>query len=196
MSVFFQSREDWLVALTKELQPLFISVGAKIPDRVRTSMSLTRGKKSIGICFDADNSKDQTYEILIRIDKDDPMEVAEILVHELIHASVGLECRHGGEFKRVALDLGLEGKMTATHASDALQARLQPILDALGAFPHASLDLGGRNSTGPKKQGTRMKKVTCEECGYTVRVANKWIQLAVPECPMQHGVMKVEEEKE
>ncbi len=191
----FETREAWLVALTEQLKPLFISVNAKIPDRVRITMSLTRGKKAIGICFDAENSKDKTYEVLIRIDQEDPMDVAGILIHELIHASVGLECAHGGEFKRVALDLGLEGKMTATNVGEALKTRLRPILDALGPFPHAALNLEGRNSTGPKKQGTRMKKIVCEECGYTARVAQKWILVGIPKCPAGHGMMKVEEEK-
>lgn len=52
--------------------------------------------------------------------------------------------------------------------------------------------------------GSRMVKVTCEAdttddvmatpapCGYTVRTTRKWLDMAIPECPLGHGTMTVE----
>jgi hypothetical protein len=180
----YNTREEWLNALVTKLRPLFERVAAKIPDRVRVAVSLTRSKSAIGTCFDAMDSKDGTYEIIIRIDKDDPLEVAGILVHELIHAAVGLNEKHSGEFKRVALDIGLEGKMTQTVPGEILQSQLESLIK--------DLDLTRKNS-GPKKQNTRLKKVSCKVCEYTVRMTQKWIDVALPNCPMDHGKMSVEE---
>lgn len=35
----------------------------------------------------------------------------------------------------------------------------------------------------PKKQSTRMLKVICPGCGYTVRTTQKWIDIGLPTCP-------------
>ena len=182
----FKTREEWLRFVGEEMRPMFDRVNAKMPDRFRATMSLM-ARKSAGVCYDAIKSKDHNYEIFIKIDKDDPMEVAGILAHELIHASVGVECKHKGEFKRVALDLGLEGKMTATTPGERFRMNMVDILKEAGPFPHASLDLSTI-----KKQTTRMHKAECKSCGYTVRVAAKWLSMGKPRCP-NHDMMIVEQ---
>ena len=45
-----------------------------------------------------------------------------------------------------------------------------------------------RASSAPKKQTTRLHKAECAECGYTVRVTAKWLEVGPPHCPM-HGAM-------
>ena len=53
----------------------------------------------------------------------DPLEVAATLVHELVHIlAVGVEEGHRGKFTKLAKAIGLEGKMTATHAGETLKA--------------------------------------------------------------------------
>jgi hypothetical protein len=42
---------------------------------------------------------------------------------------------------------------------------------------HARLDLSGR-----RKQSTRMLKLECTNCGYTVRTTQKWIEVGLPTC--------------
>ena len=83
--------------------------------------------------------------------------------------------------------------MRATTPGDALLAAIAPILEAAGSLPHAHLDTGGE-STAPKKQKTRMLKCECATCGYTVRTARKWLELAgAPLCPIEgHGIMQHE----
>src|SRR3546814_937740 len=90
---------------------------------------------------------------------------------------VGIPAGHGKAFKRFALGLGLVGPMRATTPGEAFLAAVAPILDAVGPLPHARLDTDGE-STAPKKQKTRMLKCECATCGYTVRTARKWLELA------------------
>jgi hypothetical protein len=91
------------------------------------------------------------------------------------------EAKHGKEFKRLAVAVGLEGKMTATVASESLKQRLNALISEIGAYPHAALNPG---LSGVKKQGTRLNKVTCPLCGYTCRVTQKWLdEVGAPFCP-------------
>lgn len=42
-----------------------------------------------------------------------------------------------------------------------------------------------------KKQSTRLIKVMCAACGYTMRITRKWLEVAVPDCPDCGRRMKV-----
>lgn len=71
-------------------------------------------------------------------------------------------------------------------------AGMAPLFEALDApLPHARLDTGGE-TTAPRKQATRMLKCECQACGYTVRTARKWLEMAgAPVCPIaRHGSMQ------
>ena len=82
------TREGWLLAATDELRPHFADHGFTLPDKIRHALAFTstgkRGRMA-GECWHADLSGDQHFEIYIRPDKDDPLEVLGVLVHELIH---------------------------------------------------------------------------------------------------------------
>lgn len=170
------------------MRPLFEGAGAELPP-FRVTMSLTRGKKVIGTCFDKTASADETFEILIRLDQHEPLEVAAILAHELVHAAVGIDAGHGAAFRKVATAIGLEGKMTATRPGAAFIAAVDPVLEKVGPFPHAPLNWGARRS-GPKKQTTRQLKVQCGTCGYTCRVTSKWLdEVGAPICPCSGEAM-------
>lgn len=187
-----RTREDWMNDVAERMRPLFAAAGKELPPRFRVTMSLTKRSKAIGVCFDKSASKDGTYEILIRLDQEEPLEVAAILAHELVHAAVGIDAGHGPRFGSVARALGLEGKLTATVAGERFKRDVAPILAAVGPFPHARLDFDGGPRSGPKKQGTRMIKLTCDECGYTARTTRKWLDDKGPaHCP-EHGAMSVE----
>lgn len=108
--------------------------------------------------------------------------VLSTLAHELVHATVGLAAKHGKAFKQCALEIGLEGKMTATHAGEKLALRLNTIARELGTYPHDVLK-GATATNGEKKQGTRLIKVECACCGYTARTTAKWLDLGAPLCP-------------
>ena len=180
------TREQWLAKLTTQLQPLFERAGYTIPPNVRSSCSFpsksatSRKNRRIGECWTDSASDDGTFEVFVSPTIADPMRVAGILAHELVHAAVGLACGHKGEFRRCAVGIGLTGPMTATGEGEVFTAFVAPLLAKLGAYPHAVLHA----SNSAKKQSTRLVKVECSGCGYTARTTRKWLDDAgSPLCP-------------
>jgi hypothetical protein len=181
------TREEWLLAMTDELRPLFAAAGAPLPPKLRVSCgwpsrralaSPTSNSRTIGQCWPTGFSADATPEVFVSPYLADAVEVAAVLVHELIHVFDNCQNGHKGPFRRIALALGLAGKMTATHAGPELVARLNALCAKVGPYPHASLD-----ASQLKKQSTRMLKVECPDCGYTVRTSALWIEVGLPTCP-------------
>jgi len=195
------SREAWLRAAINELRPYFAKLGLLLPETIRCAVAFTsQGKKGkvAGECWHACASDDGHHEIIIRADFADPAEVLGILAHELVHAALPPEAKHGKVFREAALKIGLEGPMRNAMPGPVLKERLNELAAALGPFPHARLNFdrvtlsGGAVADRPKKQGTRMLKAACADhsCGYTVRVAARWItECGPPHCPL-HGPMK------
>lgn len=203
----FDTREGWLNGAVDEiLRPLFAQHDAKIPDNIRISCSFPSiagrsglRRQRIGECWSETLSKDGYWEILISPVLDDPMQILDVVAHEGIHATVGLDVGHKGPFKRLALAIGLTGKMSATEGGPEFKRAVAPLLESLGPYPHGELDTrkglpgseGMRLSSGPRPQGTRLLKVMCR-CGYTARVTQKWLDEAGPPlCPLPfHGAMQ------
>jgi hypothetical protein len=182
----YDTREEWLHAAADLLRPIFKArASVALPKNIRISCGFTsagsRGKR-IGECWSKQSSADGTFEMFIVPMIDDPMRVLDITVHELVHAGVGLDKKHGPVFRKAAKAMLLEGKMKATIGGDAFKADIgKPLLAKLGEYPHAALH--GGLSSGPKKQATRLLKVWCPSCEYTTRITQKWIEIGVPQCP-------------
>lgn len=177
----YSTREQWLTAGAKVFEPWFNELDHSYPEVLRVSCGLAGariGGKRIGECWSDEASKDHAREVFISPELDDPSRVLDVLLHELIHAVLPHDVGHGRPFKKLMKSLGLEGKATATIAGDDLKERLNAMIaDELGPYPHAALTAGSR-----KKQGTRMLKIECPGCGYTVRAAAKWIHVGLPTC--------------
>lgn len=183
MTKTIATREEWLTAGAKRLAPWFEEVGANPvpPLRVSCAWAKRAARNTIGWCWHREVSKDGVNEVQISPEKDDPVQVLGILLHEMVHASDDGESGHKGYFRRTAQALGLEGKMTATTIGADLRVKLQHIADDLGPYPHAALVPGARRVG---KQGTRMLKIVCPDDGYTLRTTQKWLQaLGFPTCP-------------
>jgi hypothetical protein len=140
--------------------------------------------KAIGQCHDASISKDKVHELIISPRVDDSVEVAGVLAHEMCHAYLhkaffGEDCGHGKKFKKLAVAIGLTGKMTDTVPGEPFKRFLQPTFAQIGRYPHGALG----NAPTRKVQGTRLLKVSCPSCDYTIRVTHKWIDVAIPTCP-------------
>lgn len=188
----FVTREAWLQALAEAVRPWFVDIGLTVPE-VRIGVGFTsKGARSkrIGECWHPEASADGVPQVFVHPSTSEPLDVAGTVLHELVHAAVGPGHKHGPVFKAPAVALGLEGRMTSTHVGDALAARLAPVLDSLGPYPHGALTPGFTGSNGPK-QTTRMHKVECQECGYLVRTSQKWLDVATPECPIDRTPMEV-----
>lgn len=39
----------------------------------------------------------------------------------------------------------------------------------------------------------RLRKLACQDCGYTVRVARSWMTVGLPDCPCGHGRLEPED---
>lgn len=179
-----QHREEWLHRVAVELLPEFKKMGAESypPFRVSCGFPSTgkRGRR-IGEAWAPSASKDETHEIFIHPGQDDPLEVAAILAHELAHIVAGIPAKHGPAFKRLVKPLGLEGRACATVPGEGFKSLIAPILARVGPYPHGALGTGV-TTRGPT-QTTRMVKVKCGSCGYTLRGARTWLTVAIPTCP-------------
>ena len=173
MKNIHETREAWLLALAAELRPLFEDAGLNLSGiRCSCSWPSKTIRKRLGECWHSKASEDGTREIFITPRLDDGLEVAGVLVHELLHAALPDEAGHKGPFKKGMKALGLEGKATATTPGEELTQRLHKLLKIVGRYPHARLNLALAND---KKQGTRMLRRTCNGCGCIIRTTQKWI---------------------
>src|SRR5262249_3481660 len=123
------TREGWLNAATDIIRGHFKAAGYTVPKTVHVSCGWpsSRGISSksyaIGQCWPGEASEDGTCPIFISPRLKDPIDPCGVLsthVHELVHATVGNKEKHNKVFKKCALAVGLEGKMTATHAGELL----------------------------------------------------------------------------
>ena len=197
--------EDWLKAAETALRPRFKKVGLYIPDDVRYAVAFpSPGARSntIGECWAREASADKRPTIIIRADLSLATDVLAVLTHELLHASLPPGTGHGPEFKRYMAPLGLTGKATATVPTyDSLiyynHLQIFSALGGLGVPPWGKLQFGsGLVSDRPKTQGTRMLKAECPECGYTVRLAKKWLDKGLPLCGIHTTIRMVATEGE
>lgn len=186
MTRSISTREQWLLAVTGQLRPFFAEVGAELPEALRVScgwpssrgLASPSGKnRTIGQCWPTAFSGDGTPEVFISPVLCDAVQVGATLVHELVHVKLDCSGGHGPTFKKHAVALGLEGKMTATVAGAELTSRLVKVCAIVGPYPHATLD-----RTMVKKEGTRMLKLLCPDCGYTARTTAKWLAVGCPTC--------------
>jgi hypothetical protein len=210
------NRETWLNAMAAKMLPRFEELGMKVPP-FRVAVGFTSSGKSMqvaGECWHSSTSADNRFEILISPirGREESDRIAATLAHELIHASVGFDCGHKGDFLKMALAIGFQRPVTHNNPSPEFLAWVAPFIAELGPIPHAKLswstaggsgdgageadagsglDAGKASSNQKKKQKTRLLKACCAECGYTVRVTARWLEIGPPHCP-DHGAMETE----
>lgn len=201
-----KTRETWLVAaLWQFIDQHFMAAGLDVPPNIRltcgwpSSQALARKHMAIGECWDISSSGDKTFEICVSPAIDEPTRVLDILMHEVLHATVGLKEGHGKKFSQGAKAIGLLKPWTKTTASPDLLIDLNLWVQKLGPYPHASLGVKyGVHPDGTEDrtiilvpprtsphQKTRMLRLQCE-CGCIIRTTRKWLDLYEPhlwECP-------------
>jgi hypothetical protein len=198
MNTKFKTREEWLEGAVKLMTPHFLTQGFKIPNvHVSVGWPSSRGtsakQPAIGECWDKSAASDKIAHVFIspRLDEVcDPQGVLSVLVHEIVHATVGNKAGHGKAFRDCALKVGLEGKMTHTEAGEVLVKTLKAWSAELGKFPHGKLNPSLKPT---KKQGTRLVKCQCGGCGYVLRTTRKWLEeVGAPLCACNKQPMKFE----
>lgn len=183
-----ETREQWLEDATDHLYTDYIGELGRMEKghswQISCGWPSTRSQSTanrrLGECWAAEACTDKsTHHIFISPALDSPVEVLPVLLHELIHAVCGAGVGHKGPFKRIATAVGLEGKMTSTHAGEELAKRLNVLARTLGPYPHKALT----GASSRKKQSTRLLRVICNNCGYTCRITALWIAIGLPTCP-------------
>ena len=191
MDKIYTDREQWLnAAIILLINELFTKAGIQpeswelhkyavscgFPIGYRGSRT---GKVTLGQAFDPAISSNGTAEMFINPIMDDVVEVLLVLLHEMVHVYVGNQEGHKGAFANVAKAVGLQTPLTALmsaegeyNASPLLITEIRAIAEILGEYPHSKVDPQMR-----KKQGTRMLKISCTDCGFTARASAKWVSL-------------------
>lgn len=144
-------REVWLDKATALLKKKYFTGDHKLPKKVQSSCGFPKGtNRAIGQCFDPSSSADKTTHIFISPVLEDSIQVLGVHLHELIHAAVGTDQKHSGNFKVVARQVGLVGKLTATYVqSDSpLHLELAAIHKTLGNYPHKKMKKSAKKTSG------------------------------------------------
>lgn len=139
-----ETREQWLDRAVEFLKPIVEKEeGVKVPDKIMVGVGFPKGgtARAIGQCFDPVCTADGTVHIFVSPVIEDVVQVLHVLLHEIIHATVGCECGHRGAFVKMVKAVGLVGRPTATYAEEGseLHAKLVGIADQLGKYPHVVL---------------------------------------------------------
>lgn len=180
-----KNREAWLTEAGEAIGSLLADLGHEVPKyRVSVGWPSKGGtstkKRVVGQCWVPEASEDGVAQIYISPVKDNPVDVLAILVHEVIHAIFPtLDKPHTGPFVETAKAVGLVKPWTATSPGDDLRASLEEIAERLGEYPHVKLTPLVQIPV----QSTRMLKVQCPVCEYTVRTTQKWLDAGNPSCP-------------
>lgn len=125
--------------------------------------------------------------------------------HECAHVLAGHEAAHGPDWKAKCEYLGLVDAKASGHSYtwDTFAPDIRKLLKAIPKPKDGQPIEGLANRIGRKVvnrpcshgigsrggksrgvgSGSRMVKVSCLECGYTVRTSMKWLKVGLPRCP-------------
>ena len=170
-------REEWLQESVHLFRPWFKERKVEIPKKVYISCGFPKGGRgghAIGQCWAPSMTVDGTVQMFISPVLDNPIEVLATGLHECCHAACGNECGHKGEFKRVARELGLAGKLTATYAEpgSALYEALGQVAASLGPYPHSGMVLQKK----AKKPSNWVRLMSPENEEYTLVISRNSLE--------------------
>lgn len=195
-----QTREGWLLAGAELLWPRIVAAGGTRPERCRVScgwpsssplMRASSARRTLGEAWHG-GSDDGAREVFISPVLHKPVEVLDVLAHELVHAACAPGVGHGPVFAAICKKIGLtEGKPTQARAGERMLEELAEMAKGLGPYPHSKLDrLPGT------KQKARMMKVSCPACGCVLRMTRTWIDTYLPTCGCGSAMVSEEHEVE
>lgn len=180
-------REAWLQAAVEALRPLFLTKKHTIPACQVSCGFASSGLRSghIGQCWSTGSSAAPVNQIFISPTLSDAYAVLDTLVHELVHAVDDCKHKHGKEFKKMALGLGLKGPMRSAGAGPELKVKLLTLLPQLGSYPHASLTVSMKKSVRRNRP-----RAQCKTCGFQVPMLRKFLAFGPPICPQDKVEME------
>jgi hypothetical protein len=204
--------DRWLYDLHMALRPWFRDAGYPVPGRVSLHMGFPKGARRTGESWHLlDIEKGQMrHRVFVAPTLDDPIDVGNIVVQELVHACVTAEAHaqgaekmpppHGKRFKTVCAAVGIAAPVgesfSATFIDDgthgtpgwpkgkALRQHLEQITARMPPYPHKAWER-------PHKQKAVREKwlpLECGACRLEVRITEfdvesaEELQCPRPEC--------------
>lgn len=165
-----QVREEWLERAASFLfehmkEQGIPSVSVRVSCGWPVSGGAGTGKRVvIGQCFSPTICDDGRPQVFISPRIAESVEVLGVLLHELLHASLGTVHGHKRVFSQAAKKVGLAGPPTATVVSKELRPVLQAYVDAAGIYPHAAI-----HPVVKEKKGSRLRLYQCQ-CEEPIKV--------------------------
>jgi hypothetical protein len=176
-----KTREEWLLAAVEAVRPLFTEKRHDLPMDCQVSCGFaSTGTRSqhIGQCWSKESSTVERNQIFISPALYEPVEVLDTLVHELVHAVDNCEHKHGKEFKKIALSLGMVGPMRSAGAGPELTVKLQEVAKHLGPYPNGKLKVVHRKAISRSRP-----RAKCPTCGFQVPMLKRFLAYGAPICP-------------
>lgn len=172
LNVSKKSPEDYLTSFANWCVKYAIKNGVgdidNLGDKLSVHISNTRGRKTvsnqnqgkaIGLCYSTDFSEGNSIR-RIEIDREtsDPLQVLQIVAHEVSHAVLDAGVGHKGKFVDAVYSVfKLGGIPTATTVTEEFTELIQSWLEKAGSYPYIKfVDV-------KRKQTTRMVKLYCPD---------------------------------
>lgn len=195
-TVMQTTREGWLREAVKRMEErYFIPHDQRMPEKWAVSCGFPYGHaRAIGQCWDPGVAGDGTTHMFVCPTQTDPVVVLATLLHEMIHAIVGVKEGHKKPFGVVARRVGLAGKLTATYAEEGseLYEGLKALAEELGPYPHGGLAKRSKNKR--KAMGGWVRLASPNNPDYKVLVSPKKMEeFGAPRDPWGDEMLPVEE---
>lgn len=192
------TREEWMTKAINQIeQVVFKPIDLRMPEKWAVTCGWCKGSsaKYVGVCVDPICSADGTTHIFIVPTEDDGLQVLRILAHEMVHAIVGIDEKHGGRFAEVCDQLQFTHPYTAAmpEIGTPVYAELQATLDALGPYPHVRMVLKKK----PKKESKWVRLFSSSDDEYTLRISTLSIErFGMPRDPNGKEMLFADPEKD
>lgn len=204
------TREEYLTAAVEKFKPLFERNKLFLPVvRVSCGFPNKNPKKTLGQCFSSVCCADGSRQIFASPIIKSTVETLGVLAHELLHAALPDDAKHGPKFKEGMKLIGLEGKAIHAMPGDELLHFCEKMADELGEYPNVPMKIPEKSQ---KERATAKKsfKLHCpnfrngdKSCRlievakageYTVTASRKSLKLGFPLCPGCSKDMEMEDE--
>lgn len=172
-AVKVKTAEEWYRKAVDAFKRTFKDLGYEIPVYDISSGFTdagTRVTRVLGQCWTNNASSKGRPHIFLNPRYTEPVGLIAVVLHEVIHATVGVDQGHRGKFRSVAQSLGFIPPLKYINIDDDLKGKCETIAARLGEFPRSAFVAKIR------KQTTRLIKCVCETCGFTFRTTKFWIE--------------------
>lgn len=173
----YTTREEWLTAALGLIRAQVPTIASRIRVTCGFPSTFTRSG-TLAECWPDQASADGTWEVMVSPTVADPRAVFVLLLGQALHTLPGAASNGSTTWRDACANAGLAPTgedwktLTATDDLGDLFA-----IGSLGAYPHAEIQTGQK-----KTQSTRMLKLVCPTCGYTIRTTAKWLKTGLPQC--------------